>query len=190
VTPEAYAQLSAIAPTIVLNHSDLSWQELSRQLGADLGREAEAAAAEQEFAARARAVGERLDTGKEAAVMTVTEQGFNAFTAESAQGRLLAELGLRLKPVTASGASGLGQSEARRDVVPVAGESAGVFGDSTLFFVNATEPQVEGYRTAQPVLGSLPAFAEGRVFALGPESFRLDRFSAAVVLDRIEAASA
>lgn len=32
----------------------------------------------------------------------------------------------------------------------------------------------------------MPAFAENRVHALGPESFRLDRFGAAAVLDRLE----
>ncbi|MEU7818006.1 ABC transporter substrate-binding protein [Pseudonocardia sp. NPDC049154] len=175
VTPEIYAQLSAIAPTIVLDHSRLSWQELSAQLGRDLGRVAEATAAEQEYTARASAVGAGLDTSREAVAVTVTDNGFTVFTAESAQGTLLAGLGLRLKAVAPSGASGLGGSEVCRDVVPVAGENAGVFGDASLFFVNATDEDVAGYRTAQPVLGSLPAFAENRVHALGPESFRLDR---------------
>jgi ABC-type Fe2+-enterobactin transport system substrate-binding protein len=118
--------------------------------------------------------------------MTVTADGFNVFTAESAQGKLLAELGLRLKDVAPSGASGLGGAEVRKDVVPVAPENAGVFGDASLFFVNATEEDVAGYPTAQRVLASLPAFAENRVHAMGPESFRLDRFSAASVLDRLE----
>lgn len=68
VTPEVYAQLSAIAPTIVLDHSSPSWQ----------------------------------------------------------------------------------------DVVPVSSESAGVFGDASLFFVNATDEQTAGYRTARPVLGAHP----------------------------------
>ena len=186
VTPEIYAQLSAIAPTIVLDHRRLSWQELSAQLGRDLGRVAEATAAEQEYTARASAVGAGLDTSREAVAMTVTDNGFTVFTAESAQGELLAGLGLRLKAVAPSGASGLGGSEVRRDVVPVAGENTGVFGDASLFFVTATDEDVAGYRTAQPVLGSLRAFAENRVHALGPESFRLDRFSAAAVLDRLE----
>jgi ABC-type Fe2+-enterobactin transport system substrate-binding protein len=39
------------------------------------------------------------------------------------------------------------------------------------------------------VLAALPAFAEGRVYALGPESFRLDRFAAMSVLDRLAASA-
>lgn len=53
VTEEVYARLSQIAPTVVFDHSASSWEELSAQLGAALGHEEQAAAAEAEFAARA-----------------------------------------------------------------------------------------------------------------------------------------
>ncbi|MBN9737800.1 MULTISPECIES: Fe2+-enterobactin ABC transporter substrate-binding protein [unclassified Pseudonocardia] len=189
VTPEAYAQLSAIAPTGVVDHSSLSWQELSARLGADLGRADEAAAAEQGFAARAAEVGQRIDTSREAVALTITPDGYNVFTADSAQGKLLTQLGLRLRPVEASGRSGLGNAGQRRDAVPVAQENAGQFGDASLFVVNATDEQVEQQRARQPLLATLPAFTEGRVYGLGPESFRLDRFAADAVLDRLEASA-
>lgn len=189
VTPEAYAQLSEIAPTVVVNHSELSWQELSGRLGTDLGREAEAAAAEQAFAGRAGEVGAALDTAHEAVALTVTPDGYNVFTGDSAQGKLLGELGLTLRAVDPSGASGLGDSGTRKDAVPVALENAGDFGDASLFVVNATDEQVQQYRERQPLLATLPAFAEGRVYALGPESFRLDRFAADSVLKRLETAT-
>lgn len=189
VTPEAYARLSAIAPTVVLDHSALSWQELSARLGADLGRADEAATAEREFAARAAAVGTTLDTTHEAVALTITADGYNVFTADSAQGKLLTQLGLRLRAIDPSGRSGLGDPGVRRDAVPVAQENAGEFGDASLFVVNATDEQVEQQRARQPLLATLPAFAEGRAHGLGPESFRLDRFAADAVLDRLEASA-
>lgn len=189
VTPEAYAQLSEIAPTIVVNHSELSWQELSGRLGTDLGREAEATAAEQAFAGRASEVGAALGTAHEAVALTVTPDGYNVFTADSAQGKLLGELGLTLRTIDPSGASGLGDSGTRKDAIPVALENAGDFGDASLFVVNATDEQVQQYRERQPLLATLPAFAEGRVYALGPESFRLDRFAADSVLKRLQTAA-
>lgn len=120
--------------------------------------------------------------------MTVTADGLNVFTADSAQGKLLAQLGYRVREVSASGASGLG-SPGRRDVVPVAWESAATLGDATLFLVNATDDDVAGYRRDRPVLAALPAFGQGRVYALGPGSFRLDRFAVTSVLDRLQRAS-
>jgi iron complex transport system substrate-binding protein len=65
----------------------------------------------------------------------------------------------------------------------------GQLGASSLYVVNADGAAVADHRDAHPVLAALPAFAEGRVFALGPESFRLDRFAAMSVLDRLAASA-
>jgi ABC-type Fe2+-enterobactin transport system substrate-binding protein len=186
VTEDVYARLSQIAPTIVFNHSASSWQEMSAELDAALGREEQAAAAEAEFAERASTL--RIDTTHPAVALSVTPDGMNVFTADSAQGKLLESLGLRLADVAATSDVGLSGGEERKDVVHVAHENAGQFGDSSLFFVNADGGTVTGYRDGNPVLAGLPAFDEGRAYALGPESFRLDRFAALAVLDRLEAA--
>jgi ABC-type Fe2+-enterobactin transport system substrate-binding protein len=184
VTDDVYAQLSQIAPTIVLDHSGSSWEELASQLGTALGHEEQARAAEAEFDARASELS--IDTSHDAVALTVTTDGLNVFTSESAQGKLLESLGLRLADVEADG-TGAGGGEARKDVVRLAHENVGNLGDSSIFVVNADEAAVAGYRDAHPALAALPAFAEGRVFGLGPESFRLDRFAALSVLDRLDA---
>jgi ABC-type Fe2+-enterobactin transport system substrate-binding protein len=188
VTPELYAQLSAVAPTVVFDHSALSWQELEATLAAALGREDAARAGAAEFERAAAALPAGFDRSRPAAVLTVTPEGYNVFTAESAQGKFMASLGVSLADLgdAAQGAGASGGN--RRDVVRVAPENAGAFAGASLYFVNAEDADVAGY-ARQPVLGALPAFAEGRAFALGPESFRLDRFSARRVLDRIGAAA-
>ncbi|OZM81850.1 Fe2+-enterobactin ABC transporter substrate-binding protein [Pseudonocardia sp. MH-G8] len=185
VDGEVYSRLSRIAPTIVLDHSTASWGELATELGAALGHEQQAAAAEAEFDARAAEL--QLDTTHPAAALTVTSEGLNVFTAESAQGKLLQSLGMTLADVGAGAGAGAGGGD-RRDVVRLAHENVGQLGDASLYVVNAEEPDIAEYRGAHPVLAGLPAFAEGRVVPLGPESFRLDRFAAMSVLDRIAAA--
>ncbi|HWM05609.1 MAG TPA: hypothetical protein VNP92_24985, partial [Actinophytocola sp.] len=65
----------------------------------------EAAAAEAEFAARASQL--RIDTTHDAVALTVTPEGLNVFTAESAQGKLLESLGLRLADIGPAGGAGL-----------------------------------------------------------------------------------
>ena len=187
VTGDVYARLSQIAPTIVFDHSASSWEELSAELGAALGREEQAAAAEAEFAARAAQL--RIDTTHDAVALTVTSDGLNVFTSESAQGKLLESLGLRLADIGGTASPDLSGGAERKDVVSLSYENAGQLGDSSLYVVNADGAAVADYRDAHPVLAALPAFAEGRVHALGPESFRLDRFAAMAVLDRLAASA-
>jgi ferric enterobactin transport system substrate-binding protein len=187
VTEEVYARLSQIAPTVVFDHSAASWEELSAQLGAALGHEEQAAAVEAEFAARAAQL--RIDTTREAVALTVTPDGLNVFTSESAQGKLLESLGLRLADIGGAASPDLAGGAERKDVVSLSYENAGQLGDSSLYVVNADGAAVADYRDAHPVLAALPAFAEGRVYALGPESFRLDRFAAMSVLDRLAASA-
>ncbi|TQM14932.1 Fe2+-enterobactin ABC transporter substrate-binding protein [Pseudonocardia kunmingensis] len=185
VDGEVYSRLSQIAPTVVFDHSTASWDELAAELGAALGHEQQAAAAESEFDARAAEL--QLDTTHPAAALTVTSEGLNVFTAESAQGKLLQSLGLQLADVGTGAGAGAGGGD-RRDVVRLAHENVGQLGDASLYVVNADRSDIEEYRDAHPVLAGLPAFAEGRVVPLGPESFRLDRFAAMSVLDRVAAA--
>jgi hypothetical protein len=103
-----------------------------------------------------------------AAALTVTADELNVFTAGSAQGKLLESLGLRLADIGAAGTPGLSGGDGRKDVVSLSFEDAGRLGASSLCIVNADGADVAGYRDSNPVLAVLPAFAKGRVHALGP----------------------
>ncbi|MGH8965788.1 MAG: Fe2+-enterobactin ABC transporter substrate-binding protein, partial [Actinomycetes bacterium] len=104
-------------------------------------------------------------------------------------GKLLQSFGLRLADLgDAGGGLGISGGPERKDVIGLAHENASRLGDSSIYVVNADGASVAGYRDAYPALAALPAFAEGRVFALGPESFRLDRFAALAVLERLASA--
>ncbi|MEM9748445.1 MAG: Fe2+-enterobactin ABC transporter substrate-binding protein, partial [Actinomycetota bacterium] len=64
------------------------------------------------------------------------------------------------------------------------------FGDATVLMVFTTEDQIPGLLDVYPTLGVIPAAEEDRLLALGIESFRLDPYSARLVVERLGAALA
>ena len=109
----------------------------------------------------------------------------NVWTDESAQGRLLTELGFELTtvPDDAKAESSMGE---RSDIVQVGSEnlSQAITGETAVLF-NANEKKVEAYKQDE-LVASTPAVENARVYAMGLDSFRLDYYSANNVLDVIE----
>lgn len=191
VSEEVYGLLSDIAPTIVIDHSASSWQEVTTLLGEATGHQEQAADALATFDALVADVAASADTTRSVTALVYNPDGINVFTDESAHGQLLMSLGFTLHEIsedTAGGTGGGVSDGGRRDIIGVSLENASVaFGDSTLFFVSDDQAAVDGYGTEISVLGALPAFQEGRAHALGFSSFRLDYFSATDVVELIGA---
>jgi len=184
-----YDQLSAIAPTLVINYDDKSWQALLTQLGTITGQEKQAAARIAEFDTQLTRVKQQLKQPPQpvnAIVYTAAAHSANLWTAESAQGKLLQQLGFSLAALPA----GLNPSQSqgkRHDIVQLGGENlaAGLNGEG-LFLFAGDQKDVDAIY-ANPLLAHLPAVQNKRVWALGTETFRLDYFSAMRVLERLEA---
>jgi len=183
-----YDQLSAIAPTLVINYDDKSWQALLTQLGTITGKEQQAAARIAEFDTQLARVKQQLKQPPQpvnAIVYTAAAHSANLWTAESAQGKLLQQLGFSLATLPA----GLNPSQSqgkRHDIVQLGGENlaTGLNGEG-LFLFAGDQKDVEAIY-ANPLLAHLPAVQNKRVWALGSETFRLDYFSAMRVLERLE----
>lgn len=183
-----YDQLSAIAPTLVINYDDKSWQALLTQLGTITGQEKQAAARIAEFDTQLTRVKQQLKQPPQpvnAIVYTAAAHSANLWTAESAQGKLLQQLGFSLATLPA----GLNPSQSqgkRHDIVQLGGENlaAGLNGEG-LFLFAGDQKDVDAIY-ANPLLAHLPAVQNKRVWALGTETFRLDYFSAMRVLARLE----
>lgn len=184
---KAKAILSTIAPVLVVNYDDRRWQDVATLLGTATGHEQRAAELSQQFARDIRALRQQAVLPAQpvtAMVYNDDGSGANIWTPESAQGRLLQEIGLQLAPLPAS----LRQQTValgRRDIIPVSGErfAEALQGHDLLLF--ATDDHSVGQLLANPLLTNLPAVQARRVYALGADTFRLDYYSASHLLARL-----
>ena len=184
-----YDQLSTIAPTLIINYDDKSWQALLTQLGEITGHEKQAAARIAEFDKKLAALKEQMKLPPQpvtALVYTAAAHSANIWTKESAQGQLLEQLGFTLADLP--GGLHASQSQGKRhDIVQLGGENlaAGLNGQSLFLF--AGDQKDADAINANPLLSHLPAVEGKRVYPLGTETFRLDYYSAVLVLQRLAA---
>lgn len=184
-----YDQLSTIAPTLIINYDDKSWQALLTQLGEITGHEKQAAERISEFDKKLAALKEKMKLPPQpvtALVYTAAAHSANIWTKESAQGQLLEQLGFTLADLP--GGLHASQSQGKRhDIVQLGGENlaAGLNGQSLFLF--AGDQKDADAINANPLLVHLPAVEGKRVYPLGTETFRLDYYSAVLVLQRLAA---
>ncbi|EJJ4223260.1 Fe2+-enterobactin ABC transporter substrate-binding protein [Salmonella enterica] len=184
-----YDQLSTIAPTLVINYDDKSWQSLLTQLGEITGQEKQAAARIAEFEAQLATVKQQITLPPQpvsALVYTPAAHSANLWTPESAQGKLLAQLGFTLATLPRGLQTSKSQGK-RHDIIQLGGENlaAGLNGESLFLFAGDSKDAAALY--ANPLLTHLPAVQNKRVYALGTETFRLDYYSAMLLLNRLAA---
>lgn len=188
VTQDVYDLLSQIAPTIVIDHSAMEWQELAVILAEATGRETEAAAVVSDFNTHVADVAANISADNSVVVGVITEGGVNIFTPESSHGKLLTSLGLTVVALDGGNLEGEQGSQTRADVVSVSPELIpDEFGDATVLFVFADESTIGQALDLYPTLAAIPAAQEGRLIPLGIESFRLDAYSARLVVDALAA---
>lgn len=184
-----YDQLSTIAPTLIINYDDKSWQELLTQLGTITGQEKQAAARVAEFSQQQADVKAKMKLPPQPVTALVYNPGAhnaNLWTQDSAQGKLLAQLGFTLATLP----EGLNTSKSqgkRHDIVQLGGENlaSGLNGEALFLF--ASDQKDADELNANPLLAHLTAVQNKRVYALGAETFRLDYYSATRVLQRLSA---
>lgn len=182
-----YDQLSTIAPTLIINYDDKSWQALLTQLGEITGHEKEAAARISQFNQQLADVKARMKLPPQpvsALVYTPAAHSANLWTEDSAQGQLMQQLGFTLAPLPANLHASQSQGK-RHDIVQLGGENlaAGLNGEGLFLF--ASDQKDADALSQNPLLAHLPAVQNHRVYALGAETFRLDYYSATRVLQRL-----
>ncbi|MCK7051065.1 Fe2+-enterobactin ABC transporter substrate-binding protein [Enterobacter roggenkampii] len=184
-----YDQLSAIAPTLIINYDDKSWQALLTQLGAITGHEKQAAERIAAFDKQLAQVKQQMTLPPQpvnAIVYTAAAHSANLWTTESAQGKLLHQLGFTLADLPAGLQTSTSQGK-RHDIIQLGGENlaTGLNGEGLFVFAGDEKDVAAIY--ANPLLAHLPSVKNKRVWALGTETFRLDYYSAMLVLQRLEA---
>ncbi|EPJ0593073.1 Fe2+-enterobactin ABC transporter substrate-binding protein [Enterobacter roggenkampii] len=184
-----YDQLSAIAPTLIINYDDKSWQALLTQLGTITGHEKQAAGRIAAFDTQFAQVKQQMTLPPQpvnAIVYTAAAHSANLWTAESAQGKLLHQLGFTLADLPAGLQTSTSQGK-RHDIIQLGGENlaTGLNGEGLFVFAGDEKDVAAIY--ANPLLAHLPSVKNKRVWALGTETFRLDYYSAMLVLQRLNA---
>ncbi|WP_084125676.1 Fe2+-enterobactin ABC transporter substrate-binding protein [Demequina sp. NBRC 110054] len=183
---EFYDELSAIAPTIVVNYSDKTWQDLALEMGTWTGNEAEAEAVVAEFDAAVE---------EAAAAITIPEgavaQGivFNNLEYDSAVAKiggthvtLLESLGFEV--VDADEALDTYEG-ARDDFMFVSPENLPeAFTGDIIFLINGTDTQKEALLSTE-LLANVPAVETGDVYPLGATSFRIDYYSSLMIVEDV-----
>ncbi|WP_100960916.1 Fe2+-enterobactin ABC transporter substrate-binding protein [Bosea sp. FBZP-16] len=179
------AELEALGvPTLVVDYSSRSWQELATDLGRAIGLEKEAAAAiahfDTDLAAAAGAIPAR---GAKASIVGYNIAGsYSVARTASPVSKLVSALGFEivglppeLKPNSARPSDF--EFFSRENL------SAAIAAD-TVFLLRATEKDVEAF-LAEPVLANHPAVIGKRVYPLGLTSFRIDPYSGRQVIERL-----
>lgn len=183
-----YDQLSAIAPVMVVNYDDKSWQDLAKELGQATGKEADAAAVIARFEAREAALKKAIKLPPQpvsALVYSADGKTANLWTPASPQGQLLQELGFKLALVPLNIAASLSQGK-RHDIIQLSGEKMpDALNGQTLLLFSASQTDAERLLT-NPFLAKLPAVEGKRVYAMGDDTFRLDYYSASNMLTQLE----
>ncbi|MGW0019728.1 Fe2+-enterobactin ABC transporter substrate-binding protein [Rhodococcus sp. NPDC003382] len=190
-TKDSYDVLSRIAPTLVFDYTDKSWQEITTQLADAIGAEDRAAELIAEFdtkvdEARA-AIAPALAESSEANILTYNSpQDSRIFTAVSAQGQLAERLGIVTAPLPEDIANAdKGTMAGRADVVPASVENLSRALPGAITFIISADASAEERMKADALLAGIPSVQSGKVYALGYDSFRLDYYSANNVVDRI-----
>ncbi|SFY09981.1 iron complex transport system substrate-binding protein [Paracoccus pantotrophus] len=171
-------------PVIVLDYANDGWEELAHSLGRATGHEADAARMTQDFARRAAEAkaGLSLPPGDVSLVSYNFSGTYSVGKPESPQARVLAALGFSVAGLPDEMRAEVSRS-ADFDFVSHENLPAAITGDS-VFLLNGTEQTVREF-SADPVLANLPAVREGRVYPLGPNSFRVDYYSGLQIIETV-----
>ena len=176
-------------PVVVLDYSDKTWGEITTEVGEITGHESEAADAIQSYEDRVAEVKENIgevDQPVQFALLAADKQSLNIETEESAQGRILSDLGLEINSPSDDLVGD--EYKGRADVKQVTAENLdkAVTDTRTLFVTSAALDGSADIVKALPTLKNTEVVKNDRVFQLGSDLFRIDYFSAMSMLDQIE----
>jgi len=181
-----YDELVALGiPTMVVNYSNKTWQDLALQLAEATGLEAEAQEAIESFNAYAADAAARITPPKGGASIV----SFNGASSDTAIGKITgphAEIFSALGIEVLEAPDGLDTSaQERADFAFVTMEnvSAAIRGES-VFLLTGTQATAEAF-LAEPTLANLPAVQKGQVYPMGPTSFRIDYYSGIELIDTL-----
>lgn len=182
---DEYEQIAAQFPTIAVDYSKQSWQELAGELGAALGLEAEAEKAVEEFDAHISAAAEKIEVPDGGvSIVSYNGPGENQGIAKAggSHGAIMTDLGID----TIEAPQELDTSaQAREDFSFVTHENlTQAVGGDVVFILSDDGAKAESFKK-DPTLANLTAVRNDAVFGLGQASFRVDPYSGRLIADTV-----
>ncbi|ERM01922.1 antibiotic ABC transporter substrate-binding protein [Brucella intermedia 229E] len=181
-----YSELEAQGiPTLVVNYSNQSWQEIATELGTALGGlEDETGATIARFDAKVAEVAATIMPPNE----PVTIVGYNIGNSysvgrtSSPQSLLLQALGFKVDGLPDTVAKDV-RRRSDFDFISHENLSAAITGKS-IFLLRGSQNDVQAL-LEDPVLANLPAVRDHNVYPLGPSSFRIDYYSGLQMIEAV-----
>ena len=186
---ERWAFAGALLLYAIAKFAELHDHQIAASLGAITGHEKQAAERIAAFDKQLAQVKQQMTLPPQpvnAIVYTAAAHSANLWTAESAQGKLLHQLGFTLADLPAGLQTSTSQGK-RHDIIQLGGENLATGLNGEGLFVFAGDQKDVDAIYANPLLAHLPSVKNKRVWALGTETFRLDYYSAMLVLQRLNA---
>ncbi|GAA2013169.1 Fe2+-enterobactin ABC transporter substrate-binding protein [Microbacterium ulmi] len=184
-TADAYDQLSDIAPTIAVNYSDKSWQDVAEILGEATGLEDEATATVEGYDAHVAEVASKI-TVPEGDVNAIVFNGTENDSAFAKPGGPHATILDALGFSVVGAPDDVDTSQApRQDFAFVSTENTVANLTAPTVFLIYGDDATKEQLLAEPLFASAPAVVSGDVYPLGLTSFRIDYFSALGIVDAI-----
>lgn len=164
-------------PTLVVNYSDQSWQEIALEIGQKLGIEENAHAAIARFDQRVAELAKQTNAqpNTRASIIGYNLGGtYSISKTVSPHARLLSALGFSVQPLPEA-LSGKVTRSSDFDFVSRENLAPAIAGD-VVFLMGGNDKDVDAF-LADPVLAQLPAVKNKQVYPLGVTSFRIDYYS-------------
>lgn len=181
------ADLKGVAPTIVVDYGEQSWQDLAAELGEATGLETEAQAVVEEFDAEVTEAAEQIAVPEgEANIVSYNGPGTGnpIGLPDGPHGTLLQALGFTIEEPDSEWHT---QPAPRSDFVFADYERLTELTADTTFVLSADDQMAEEGFGSDEVLANLPSVQNGQVYGLGVNSFRMDLFSAREIVEGVVA---
>ncbi|WP_106506774.1 Fe2+-enterobactin ABC transporter substrate-binding protein [Brachybacterium timonense] len=181
------ADLQEIAPTIVVDYGGQTWQQLAEELGEATGLEDNVKTTVSDFDAYVAEAAEKITVPEgKANIVSFNGPGESnpIARAGSAQSQLLSELGFTIEDPNPDWHT---QDNLREDFVWASYENLTELTAETTFILSQDDGGAQAFAD-DPVLANLPSVKARQVYGLGPNSFRIDKYSATEIVDAVVAA--
>lgn len=184
-TADQYQEIAAKYPTIVVDYSKHTWQELAKQLGEATGQENNAKKVVSDFNKYvADAAGKVKVPEGDAAVISYNGPGKDQGVAKKngPQSQLLEKLGFKIIEAPASLEA---KKDKRGDFSFVTHENLTKAVNPQTVFLLTGDGKTESAFQSDAVVANMPAVKSKQVYGLGPTSFRIDYYSGKQMVDTV-----